>query len=390
MGTSETEATVEEIVDVLGRVALFQGLPRSDLERIADLARPRDLEPEELLFREGDPGDRFYIVFDGSVEILKERPMGDHERLAVRRRGEAFGEMSLLNDAPRSASVKALEPTRLLAVSKEDFDDLLGGESLAVRLMRGLARALRALDVRFASRGTDAAGSHALAQFSRLVHRGLLPRHAPVVEEWEIAAGSAVDEDAVGSSYWDGFVVREGTALLTVMDVKGTGLPPAYLLGITRALLRTLGGEEGEFEGLLSRLNHVTHDNLFEGVDECVECGVLRVSPEGIAWSGAGDQPAIIIRKDGETEELRTHGPPLAILPRFDYGTTAVELEPGDVVLAFSEADPGIIRGAVDLIKSKADSSLDVVAGLLQTALMKAADAKGYRQDVSFVMVRRP
>lgn len=390
METSDTEAAVEQVVEVLGRVPLFRGLPRSDLERIADLAKPRDLEEGELLFREGDPGDRFYIVFSGSVEILKERPMGDHERLAVRRPGEAFGEMSLLNDAPRSASVKGLETTRLLAVSKQDFDELLGGESLAVRIMRGLARALRALDVRFASRGTDSGGSSALGQFSRLVHRGLLPRHPPILEDWEIAAGSAVDDEAIGASYWDGLVISERVALLAVMDVKGTGLPPAYLLGVTRALLRTVGGEEDAFEELLTRLNHATHENLFEGVDECVECGVLRLSPEGVSWSGAGDQPAVVIRVSGETEELKTHGPPLAILPRFEYGTTRVDLAQGDIVLAFSEADQGIIRGAVDLINARRDSGLDAIAGMLRSALLKAADAHGRRQDVSFFMVRKP
>jgi len=386
---TNTEQTAAQVVDVLGRVQLFQGLPRSDLERIADLAKPKELEAEEVLFREGDPGDRFYIVFSGAVEILKERPMGDHERLAVRRIGDAFGEMSLLNDAPRSATVRAVEPTRLLAVSRQDFDELLGGESLSVRLMRGLAKALRALDVRFASRDTAGTASDAIGQFSRLVHRGLLPRHPPVVEDWEIAGGSVLDDDVVGSSYWDGFVVASGTALLTVMDVKGSGLPPAYLLGIARGVLRTLGGEEREFDDLLTRLNHATHENLFEGVDECVECGVLRVSRDGVGWSGAGDQPASIIRMDGSVEELKTHGPPLAILPRFEYGTTRLDLGKGDIVLAVSEADAGIMRGAIDLIKARRDATLDALAGMLRTAMLKAAQAQGRHEDLAFVLVRK-
>ena len=121
-----TGTATQQVVDVLGRVPLFQGLPRADLERIAELVNPREVQEGEFLFREGDPGDKFYIVFSGAVEILKERPLGDHERLAVKRSGEAFGEMSLLNDAPRSASVRAVEATRLLSVSRGEFDDLLG------------------------------------------------------------------------------------------------------------------------------------------------------------------------------------------------------------------------------------------------------------------------
>lgn len=386
---AESEQLSARIVDLLGTVRLFQGLPRSDLERIAGLAKPRELDANQVLFREGDPGDRFYVVFSGAVEVLKERPLGDHERLAIRRAGDAFGEMSLLNDAPRSASVRAIEPSRLLAISREDFDTLLGGESLSVRLMRGLAKALRALDVRFATRDTTATAGDAIGEFSRLVHRGLLPRHPPTLDGWEIAGASALDDGVIGTSYWDGFTVSGGTALLTVMDVKGSGLPPAYLLGITRSVLRTLGGQERDFANLLTRLNHAVHENLFEGVDECVECGVLRVGRGGASWSGAGDQPASIIRKDGTTRELKTHGPPLAILPQFDYGTTPLELASGDVVLVASEANAGIMRGAVDLIKTRRDSGLDAIASMLQTALLKAAEAQGRHADLAFLLVRK-
>lgn len=376
------------IVDLLGTARLFQGLPRSDLERIAGLATSKELDANEVLFQEGDPADRFYIVFSGAVEILKERPLGDNDRLAVRRAGEAFGDMSLLTDGPRWASVRAIEPTRLLVISRKDFDTLLGGDSLSVRVMRGVAKALRALDVRFI--GPDAAvPGDAIGQFSRLVHRGLLPRHPPVVEEWDIAGGSVLDEDVIGTSYWDGFVIAGGTALLTVMDVKGSGLPPAYLLGITRGVLRTLGGEEQEFDDLLTRLNHATHENLLEGVDECVECGVLRVGRNGASWSGAGDQPATIIRTDGSVTELKTHGPPLAILPRFEYGTTRLDLERGDIVFALSEADAGIRRGAIDLINTRREAGLDAIASMLRTALLNAAQAQGRHEDLAFVLVRR-
>ncbi|MEJ2215945.1 MAG: PP2C family protein-serine/threonine phosphatase, partial [Gemmatimonadota bacterium] len=269
-----------------------------------------------------------------------------------------------------------------------DFDGLLGGESLSVRVMRGMAKALRALDVRFTGPEAAAPGD-AIGQFSRLVHRGLLPRHPPVVEDWDIAGGSVLDEDVIGTSYWDGFVIAGGTALLTVMDVKGSGLPPAYLLGITRGVLRTLGAEEQEFDDLLTRLNHATHENLFEGVDECVECGVLRVGHNGARWSGAGDQPAAIIRRDGSVEELKTHGPPLAILPRFEYGTTRLELGRGDIVLALSEADAGIRRGAIDLVNTRREAGLDAIASMLRTALLKAAEAQGRHEDLAFVLVRR-
>ncbi|HUH13142.1 MAG TPA: cyclic nucleotide-binding domain-containing protein, partial [Longimicrobiales bacterium] len=162
--------TVEQVVPLLEKVPLFQGLQREDLERIAGLVRGRSVRENELLFREGDPGDKFYIVFKGAIEILKERPRGEHDRLAIKRAGEPFGEMSLLTDASRSASARAVEPTDLLAVAKADFDRLLGGETLTVRMMRQLAKALQSLDVRFAAKEAGGgSGADALRQFSRLV-----------------------------------------------------------------------------------------------------------------------------------------------------------------------------------------------------------------------------
>lgn len=380
------ETTVDHVVEILGRVPLFQGLPRSDLERIAALVSPREIQAGEFLFREGDPGDRFYIVFDGAVEVLKERPLGDHERLAVKRGGEAFGEMSLLNDSARSASVRAVEDTKLLAVARSEFGELLGGESISVRLLRGLARALRALDVRFAAResGGNADG---LRQFGRVVLQGLEPAEAPQADGFRIAGATARDDSVGGGSLWDALTTEDGRTLLALMDVKGTGLPPAYLISITRAILHEVGPTE-PFERLLQRLNGATFRNLFEGLDECVEAAVMELHEGRLRWACAGDQPAVILRLDGTVEDAPAHGPPLGIVPHFEYDIDVLDLDAGDTLLAFSEAPAGIVKGAVELIRGRTDAEPAELARLLQAALKKV-QSRGAHTDVSFVVVRR-
>lgn len=378
------ETAAEHVIEVLGRVPLFQGLPRSDLERIGELVTPREVKAGEFLFREGDPGDRFYIVFDGVVEILKERPLGDHDRLAVKRSGDAFGEMALLNDSPRSASVRAVEHTRLLAVSRLEFEELLGGESITVRLMRGLARALRALDVRFASREGGGAAD-ALGQFGRLVLHGLEPTAAPQAEGFRIAGATARDDSVSGGSLWDGFTTEDGRTVLALLDVKGTGLPPAYLIAITRAILREVAGAEA-FETLLRRLNAGTFRNLFEGLDECVEAALLEIADGQIRWACAGDQPAVILRANGVVETTPTHGPPLGILPHFDYGSTVLKLQTGDLLLAFSEASAGLVKGAVELARGRPGSEPAELARMLQ-AVFEKVQSRGADTDVSFLVV---
>lgn len=381
-----TGTATEHVVDVLGRVPLFQGLPRADLERIAGLVHPRELQEGEFAFREGDPGDRFYIVHSGAVEILKERPLGDHERLAVKRAGEAFGEMSLLNDAPRSASVRAVENTRLLSVARLEFDELLGGESISVRLLRGLARGLRALDVRFVAREAGG-GADAFRQFGRLVLRGLEPRSSPQVEGFQVAAATARDDSIGGGSLWDCLTTEDGRTILALMDVKGTGLPPAYLIAITRALLHEVAPDTS-FDELLRRLNAATFRNLFEGLDECVEAALLEIRDGTVRWSCAGDQPAVILRADGTTDEASAHGPPLGILPQFDYGVTEIALRPGDTLLAFSEAPAGLVKGALELARGRIDADAAQLARLLQSAYQQV-QARGAEADLAFVVVRK-
>ncbi|MGK7311154.1 MAG: SpoIIE family protein phosphatase [Candidatus Longimicrobiales bacterium M2_2A_002] len=380
-----SRATAERVIELLGRVPLFQGLTRDDLERIAGLVTPREVGAGEFLFRGGDPGDHFYIVSDGAVEILRERPLGDHERLAVRRGGDAFGELSLLTDGQRTVSVRAVEDSRLLSVAQSDFEALVGGDSLSLRLMRSAARSLHARNARFSKR--DSPVRDAFRELGRRVVSGLEPRSLPRAEGFRIAGGTAREESAVGGSLWDGFATEDGRTLFALMGVQGTGLPPAYLLGVARALLREVGRDEG-LDTLLRRLNGAIADNLFEGLDECVEASLIHLGDGVLRWSSAGDQPAVVVRADGSTEDAPSHGPPLGILPHFDYGATRLELGPGDRLLAFSETGRGVVKGAVELALDRADAEPTELATLLRTALGKVED-RGETTDVSFVVVSR-
>jgi phosphoserine phosphatase RsbU/P len=378
--------TADHVVEVLERVPLFQGLQRSDLEQIAQLVKRKDLGAGEFLFREGDAGDRFYVVATGSVEAVRERPLGDHERLAVYRAGDSFGAMALLSDSPRAVSARAVEDARLLSISQGEFTALLGGDSLPVRLMKGMSRSLRGADTGFDG-GEGSGGGDALRQFGRLVLHGLEPRTVPHADGFKVAGSAVRDETLRAGSLWDALGTADGRVLLALLDVQGQGLPPAYLIGITRAVLREVAPAEA-LERLLGRLNAATFENLFEGVDACVEAAVIELAGGRIRWSCARDQPGVVIRADGSTEEAGTHGPPLGILPAFEYEAAALDLRPGDTFLALSEASSGLVQGAVDLVRSRTDAEPAELAQLL-TAALGQAQARGAESDVAFVVIRK-
>jgi signal transduction histidine kinase len=116
------------------QVPLFAGLSDDDLARICGEAREVRLAPGQLLFREGEWGDRAYVIRDGQVDVVKDTD-GRTLLLAVRGPGEVVGEMALLQQEPRSASVRARTATELFAVSKAALDDLLQTSTTAGRVI---------------------------------------------------------------------------------------------------------------------------------------------------------------------------------------------------------------------------------------------------------------
>jgi CRP/FNR family cyclic AMP-dependent transcriptional regulator len=110
---------------MLGKVRLFSGLAPDALAAIASITTEESHALGTLLFSHGDPGDRFFLILEGKIRISRTVPGMGEEALAVLGPGDAFGEMCIFDDAPRSADARVHERCRLLAVSKDAFADLL-------------------------------------------------------------------------------------------------------------------------------------------------------------------------------------------------------------------------------------------------------------------------
>ena len=109
----------------LARVPFFAGLTREALAIIANATNEESHATGTKLFQYGDPGDKLFIILEGKVRISREVAGMGEEALAVLGAGEVFGEMSLLDESPRSADARVHERCRLLCITKESFDDLL-------------------------------------------------------------------------------------------------------------------------------------------------------------------------------------------------------------------------------------------------------------------------
>lgn len=111
--------------DVLSQVYLFRELTPGEMERLLSISKEKKVKKNEVVFREGDIGDAFYLIVTGSIRISTLVPGVGEEALTILREGEYFGEMALIDDAPRSASAIANDDTMLLYIGKDDFRKLL-------------------------------------------------------------------------------------------------------------------------------------------------------------------------------------------------------------------------------------------------------------------------
>lgn len=151
----------------LARTDLLTGLSPEVLSRLAASAVRRAYARGQMVCVEGEPGTTLYVLTSGSVAVLREAASGERLTLRVQRPPEVFGELALLDDAPRSATVEALEPTTVLTLARPAFLDVVHREPAAIdALLRGLGATVRRL--------TDQATDHVFLDLGGRVAKVLL------------------------------------------------------------------------------------------------------------------------------------------------------------------------------------------------------------------------
>ena len=134
------------IMVLLNNISLFAELSESDMEAITKLAVTRNYPKNTMVICEGDQSDSLFVVLSGKVKVFLSDEEGKEVTLNVQGEGEYFGELALLDNAPRSASVVTVEQTRLTVISKSAFEECMEkNPGIALKICKGLARRLREL-----------------------------------------------------------------------------------------------------------------------------------------------------------------------------------------------------------------------------------------------------
>src|SRR5687768_9135694 len=133
--------------EMLKKVSLFANVSDQELEKISSMLQERTVTKDQQIVARDEPGDSMFIIKRGRVKVLIEGDGGREVTLTMLKTGDFFGEMALLDDLPRSASVTAAEDARLLVLKRDQFaEHVKNNPAMALNIMAELSRRLRRAD----------------------------------------------------------------------------------------------------------------------------------------------------------------------------------------------------------------------------------------------------
>ena len=370
MITERYQLVPDEVIASLREVNLFKGLPDDELRAIVEVIKGLKAGPGDHLFDEGDEDDKFFVVTEGAVEIVKAVPGGGEEKLAVRRVGEVFGEMALLNDAPRSGTARADGECECRTLSRGDFERLMGGDSLALRLLKILSQALRAMGIRFVN--LERGGGDAITTSPDSVPVHLPP---PRVDGFDISVGAARSSFGVELSAFEALQFKDGQRALVALAIRGEQVPPIHQLTVARAFCTEFSLEGEPPETLFARVNDSLYRNQLNAGDQFVATGMLVLQSDAVRWSNAGGIHGAILRENGTVEEFPDHGPPLGMMAGFQHEIVEIPVASGDMLLVLSGGSRGLFRGAVHSLADLRSTPTAEVVERVQQAIRGAQES---------------
>lgn len=366
---------------------LLQGFPA-----LLDFTHHRHIAAGEVVFNQGDQGDEMYIVVAGELRVM----LNDNEinRLIP---GAVFGEMSLVDDRMRSATVTAVTDCALLPVSHARFAELAQQHpDFAIQIMRIMSIRLRRL---MADEVKRQRMEQELA-IGRQIQLSLLPQNTPQIPGWEFAAHYQAARQ-VGGDLYDFIPASTDPNQLhiVVADVTGKGVPAAMFMAVGRTLFRAASDDNDSPAQLLRRINDLilrdNHSPLFLSAFYAT----LDTRNGRLIYASAGHEaPLWLHGQSGEVTELPVRGMVLGAFGAAQFTEQTAVLSPGDALIIYTdgvtEARDGNrgFFGEESLLTAIATAPSYSAADLVQQVITAVASFTGnmpQTDDLTTVVVKR-
>jgi sigma-B regulation protein RsbU (phosphoserine phosphatase) len=346
--------------ELIYQLPLFAALPDEELDNLKATLRTVELASGDVLFCEGDPGDRFYIVLRGQLELVKAVSSKEERILNRFGSGDYFGEISLMEPGGlRTASVRALTASKLFEMTRDDFDRLLQRRpAIAFHIAKVLSSRLREADrltikdleqknheLDHAYRDLQAAQKqiierekleHELA-LAREIQKSMLPRSLPTMEGFEFAA-RMVPAKAVGGDFFDFIPLGPDSLGVAVGDVSGKGVPAALFMAMARSLLRAEAHKKLSPKEVLERVNRHLIDLNEAEMFVTILYGLLNRRTHTFEYARAGHEVPVMCDPLGQLIQIpRGKGQALGVFDAAISEEQKINFTPGCTLLIYSD-----------------------------------------------------
>ena len=232
-------------------------------------------------------------------------------------------------------------------------------------------------------------------EMARSIQANLLPKAQPSIPGYDIA-GMSVSAANVGGDYYD-FLPSEDRLVICLGDVSGKGMPASLLMANMQATIRGQNLVSSSASECMSRSNRLMFQSTDSAKFVTFFYAVLDIAGRTLEYSNAGHNPPILFSGDRDPQRLETGGPVLGVLPDFPYEQTAVELNPGDLLLIFSDGFSEAMNLRLEefgedqlvslAVENHSDSAADLIEKISQAVVAHTGKAP-QTDDMTIIAVR--
>ena len=328
----------EEKLQFLQKTELFAELSKIDLESIRDIAHEVVYAAGHTIFEEGAEGDSLYLLVDGEISIIK----AETEVLSFKEKGYCFGEVALIDDKPRSATIKTTAPTHLLRITRNEFYQALAREPLIGKgMFRVLNNKIRHdLEVQMSAIRKEVAQEESM-RLAAEVQQSILPNEE-ITHPCLASAGYCQPANSVGGDYYDYLYLPHEQVGIFIGDVMGHGVHSAMVAAMTKSCVQTQIRFDASVPEVMKAVKRVTEEDAQTFIYMTC-CYVIIHLDNRLEFANAGHPAMLLFRANSkEIIELESQFAPVGIAlpdqsPVTHYHSTEITWAPGDLLVLYSD-----------------------------------------------------
>lgn len=345
-------------IEVLRGLTFLKEANTDIIEGLVKAAVEKNFQPGQIIFQEGSTGRELYLIVEGTIEVVKGHG-ADETILARHGPGDFFGEMSFIEDNPRFATIRALEPTQLLEFSEQNLRSvLLRQPQLLYGMVQELSARLRRADIQMIDdlrrKNLDLTQAYhelqeaqaALVEKERMecelelareLQQSILPHEFPDLKEFSFAARSRPARQ-VGGDFYDVIPLSRRRVGLIMADVSDKGMSAALYMALTRSLIHVEAKRSSSPRKVLLSVHKLLMEMSQADMFVTVFYGVIDPAQNNLRYARAGhDRPLLLSPTTGEWRFLTGEGTALGFVDEVSLEEVVVDLHPDDLIIFYTD-----------------------------------------------------